>query len=100
MASYIRNPVRPPAKPFVPQHGMSSQTPASQHLVASSLGPLRFSTKRRAGTRKKKRAAGTARSARARRTTSRRSTGRSKAHLVKGSAAAKRYMAKIRRKKK
>lgn len=82
--------------PFIPQHGMSQQSPAVQHFIGSNVG-IRIgsgSKKKRARRVKSARAAGTARRAKARRTSS-----RTKGRLVKGSKAAKAYMAKIRRKR-
>jgi len=73
--------------------GFAQQTPATQALFqrAGRKGGLRSAAKRRRSTKKKAvRATG-----RKRRTRTTR-----KARLVKGSAAAKRYMASIRRKRK
>lgn len=91
---------------FVPQHGMSSQSPATQHLIATAVGNYAVSGGTRRTKKKRARAAGTAKRAKrsgARKATARRTTARSSrgaARLVKGSAAAKRYMAKIRKLKK
>jgi len=81
---------------FVPQHGMGSQTPAVQHAIRTAvagLGRMTSGVRRR---RKKKAAAATRRARRTGTSTRRRSGSR----LIKGSAAAKRYMAKIRRMRK
>jgi len=84
------------------QQGWSQQTPAIQSLLRSAVGGMRRasgSSKRRkkkksAGAKRAKRSAGG--SKKAKRATSR----GKKARLVKGSAAAKAYMAKIRKKRK
>lgn len=87
---------------FVPQHGMNSQTGAVQHLIRTAVGAAVGSTTRR---RKKKATAAPA----ARRTKggrrgstshSTRKRSKSRVRLVKGSAAAKRFMAKLRAKRK
>lgn len=72
--------------------GFAQQTPATQALFqrAGRIGGTRSATRRR----KRKATAKRAAPKRRRRTTSK------KARLVKGSAAAKRYMASIRRKRK
>jgi len=73
------------------------QTPATTAIIQSALGMRRGSsngTKRRKGTKKKR----AARAAPARRASGSRKS--KPARLVKGSAAAKAYMAKIRRKRK
>lgn len=75
-------------------------TPAQQVLGNAFMGGKKLGTakrKRRSGSKKK-----AARASGARRKTARRKTARRgrKARLVKGSAAAKRYMAKIRRMRK
>jgi UPF0716 family protein affecting phage T7 exclusion len=71
--------------------GWGSQTPAVQALIPSNRRKVRRKTTRRKTTRRKK--------APARRRTARKSYSRKKkpARLVKGSAAAKRHMAKLRR---
>jgi hypothetical protein len=70
------------------------QTAASQHLAAKASG-------RRGGLRgARKRRKARAKVASAPRRRRKTATRRVKARLVKGSAAAKRYMAKIRRKRK
>lgn len=72
--------------------GFAQQTAATQALFqrAGRKGGLRSARKRRKTKAKTKRA----------KTTRRRTTRGKKARLVKGSAAAKRYMASIRRKRK
>lgn len=72
--------------------GFAQQTPATQAMFqrAGRKGGLRSARKRRKTKAKTKRA----------KTTRRRTTRGKKARLVKGSAAAKRYMASIRRKRK
>lgn len=71
--------------------GFAQQTPATQALFqrAGRVGGQRSAAKRR----KRKKTA-------AKKTTRRRTRGKKRARLVKGSAAAKRYMASIRRKRK
>lgn len=71
--------------------GFAQQTPATQALFqrAGRVGGMRSAAKRR----KRKKTA-------AKKTTRRRTRGKKRARLVKGSAAAKRYMASIRRKRK
>lgn len=72
--------------------GFAQQTPATQALFqrAGSKGGKRSAKRRKTAKRKT-----------AKRKTTRRTTKRRKAaRLVKGSAAAKRYMARIRRKRK
>lgn len=83
------------------QHGMNQQTPAVQNTL-SVLRTQRVSA-RRMKTPAQKRYASSLRGAKKSRKRSagsskrRASSGRSPARLVKGSAAAKAYMAKIRR---
>lgn len=79
----------------IPQQGMSQATSAMQQLYRAGLGVAR--AVRSAGRRRKKRAASSSGS-RKRRATSRK--GGKLKRLVKGSAAAKAYMAKIRKKRK
>lgn len=73
--------------------GFAQQTPATQALFqrAGRNGGLRSAAKRRRKSKKKAAAAPRRR---------RRANGKRPARLVKGSAAAKRYMASIRRKRK
>jgi hypothetical protein len=73
------------------QQGMNQQTAATQNIIRQAIGgrSANRSTRRRSRT-KKKRAVRTARKAK---------SGK-RARLVKGSRAAKAYMAKIRRKRK
>jgi len=81
------------------QQGWNQQTATIQHLIRSATGALRSGGgRRRRGNRKGKKnrvavrvSVGGGRRRRAR---------RGRARLVKGSAAAKRYMASIRRKRK
>lgn len=77
------------------QQGWSQQTPAVRALLAGAMGSQRSSngTKRRRSTRK-------ASSKRSKRRSKRTVKRGKRARLVKGSAAAKAYMAKIRRKRK
>lgn len=78
------------------QQGWSQQTPAVQTLLSQAFG-----TVKRAGTKKRRKKATSTRS-RKRSASSRKraSSSRKKpARLVKGSAAAKRYMASIRKKR-
>ena len=93
-------------KPFVPQHGFNSQSPAAQHLIAGAAFPgLRTrSAPNVSGRRKKKATAASAakrgkrkRSSAAPRKASRSRRATKPAYLVKGSAAAKRKMAKLRK---
>jgi hypothetical protein len=75
------------------QQGMNQQTPAVIHLIRTAVGRVaRSGTKRRRKGSKKKHVARRARGKSTRRT-------KRPARLVKGSAAAKRYMASIRRKR-
>lgn len=75
--------------------GMGQMTPAMQQTIRKvSGGTARASGPKRSRGRKKKRAA-----PRAKKRTTKRTSGKKK-RLVKGSAAAKAYMAKIRRKRK
>jgi len=106
---------------FVAQHGMSSQTGAVQHLIRTAVGAAvtgavgrrrkkkmsaRMPGQRRRGTARRQ-ASSRASAARVRPSAlSRRRNGRRAgknrvpSRLVKGSLAAKRYMAKIRRMRK
>jgi len=82
-------------KPIVPPGGfagLNQQTPATQKLFADAVRPK---VRRKRRTKKKP----VRRKKVARRTTTRRKVARKKkpARLVKGSAAAKRHMAKLRR---
>ena len=83
-------------KVYVPPNGFVGS--ASQTMATQMIGAPRTAPARRKRATKKRAAA----PARKRRTTARRATSSSKrpARLVKGSAAAKRYMASIRRKRK
>ena len=74
------------------QQGMNQQTAAVTNLIRTAFGQRAARPRRKSA--KKKRAAPRARKA------GKRSSKKKAARLVKGSAAAKRYMAKIRRKKK
>jgi hypothetical protein len=80
---------------FVPQHGMNQQTPASQHLVTTAVGNYLA-----APGRKKKRTARAAVTARAAKRSGRKSKRKVKrtsgGKFTKGSAAARRHMAKLR----
>lgn len=81
-----------------PQVWLANMTPAQQALYSMARGgrPSTGRRKRRAGKTKTMRR----RKARASAASPRRRKRRGSARLVKGSAAAKRYMAKIRRKRK
>jgi len=92
---------------FVPQHGMNSQTPAVQHAIRLAVGSAGGVLSSRPTIRRKKKAtaASAARATKRGRRTSRNtrklsSSSAKPARLVKGSAAAKRYMAKLRAKRK
>jgi hypothetical protein len=97
---------------FVPSHGMNSQSPAVRHLISTAVGTAARAIGGTTSRRKKKataasaarRTRGAARTSRKRKSTraARRSTrtASTRAHLVKGSLAAKRYMAKLRKKRK
>ena len=76
--------------------GMAQQTPAVQQQFAQAAGRRGGMTTQRRR-RRKAASSSTVRTRTKRRRTTRRARGR--AHLVKGSAAAKRYMARIRRKR-
>lgn len=84
------------SRTFVAQHGMNSHTPAVQHLIRTAVGAMVTG-----GTRRKKKMSSRVSSNPRRRRKARTGAKRSgrPARLVKGSAAAKRYMAKIRRKR-
>lgn len=74
--------------------GFAQQTPCTQKLFSDAMGG------RRSGVRRKRKATtkATTKKRRTKRATARRTARRSKpARLVKGSAAAKRHMAKLRR---
>lgn len=78
---------------FIPPGGFAGaaqQVPAVKQSMARAAGRVATRGKR---TRRKKKAAAAPR----RRKATRRKTSKSAARLVKGSAAAKRYMAKIRK---
>lgn len=77
--------------------GFSQMTPASQRSLGSGLRAVR-ATKSRSGKRAKKRYAKNARTIGGKKRAKK--SGKKAARLVKGSAAAKAYMAKIRRKRK
>lgn len=79
------------------QQGWSQQTPAARQIIQSGMGAMRAAKSRRRAKRSggatskkpKKRAASSTRSSKKK--------GRSiSARMIKGSAAAKRYMAKLR----
>lgn len=82
--------------------GFGQQTPATQQLFQAA-GRLGATTRSRPKRRRKKAASSSSAPRRKRRSTTARKPTRArrkgKARLVKGSAAAKRYMAKIRRKR-
>jgi len=97
-------------KPVVLPHGTAHKTPASSQLIRLGIGAVRSvlgggtgrKKKMSSGVRRKTRRSGssqTGRSRSARRSTSSRRS-KSSARLVKGSAAAKRHMAKIRKMRK
>lgn len=83
------------------QQGWSQQTPAAIQIIRSGFGAAR-SLVRRARSKKRSRASSTStgRKSRKRASSSRKRGSSSKRRLVKGSAAAKAYMAKIRAKRK
>jgi hypothetical protein len=102
MAQYDpHNPLHPPQnKPAVLPHGASHHTPATQHLLKLATGVAKSLI---GGRRKKKRTASATKTPRRRRrsrTTKSAGTARGKAHLVKGSSAAKSHMAKLRKMRK
>lgn len=77
------------------QQGWSQQTPAAIQIIRQGLGRLQS---RASGRRSKRSKAATSRKPRKRaRTSSKRSSRSKPARLVKGSAAAKAYMARIRK---
>jgi hypothetical protein len=78
-------------KPVVLPHGTAHNTPAFKHLTNLVLGTATKS--RSTGKRRTRKASASSSGSRKRH---RRSSG-SKAHLVKGSAAAKKHMASIRK---
>lgn len=103
---HMINPARPKhMKPAVVQHGVAHGTPAFRQIHALAMGGSAAAGGRR---RKKKaspsRAPAHSKSASARRSrgrksssrVSRRSVPRGKAHMVKGSSAARRHMARLR----
>lgn len=71
--------------------GAGSQTPAVQHMTSKAMGPARRKKRRKKVAKK--------RPTTRRRVAKKRATGSKKkpARLVKGSAAAKRHMAKLRK---
>jgi hypothetical protein len=93
-------------KPVVLPHGTAHKTPASSQLIRLGLGAVKSVLG--GASRKKKMSSGVRSTTRRRRSSSkgtstggsRRSRSKSSARLVKGSAAAKKYMAKIRKMKK
>lgn len=88
----------PPNKPRVPPNGFAGQ---SQQTAAAQATFGLTPTLRGAPPRRRRRRRKVARTSSRRRTRStRRTSSRKRAHLVKGSAAAKRYMAKLRRMRK
>lgn len=78
--------------------GFGQQSVATQVLFNKAVGPAR--KKRRKKVAKKKRRVAKRRAAPTRRKKATRSRGKKPARLVKGSAAAKRHMAKLRRMRK
>lgn len=93
------------SRSFVAQHGMSSHTPAVQHLIRTAVGALVTGGRRRKKKMSSRLSAKTAKRSRRRLSRVRSRSGKrarrgAAARLVKGSAAAKRYMAKIRRMRK
>ena len=91
------------ATPKIPPNGFigtGSQTAAVQQMINRAMGPKRRTTKKRRKKVARKRPTRRRASTRARstKTGSRSARGRKKpAHMVKGSAAAKRHMAKLRK---
>jgi len=88
--------VKPPVLP----HGNNQQSPATQHLIGTALGsiPGTRTAQKKSGRVSKRGRARTASAAGRRRRKASRSSKR--AHMVKGSAAAKRHMAKLRKMRK
>lgn len=82
------------------QQGWNQQSPAAQQIIRAGLGAARAISSRR---RTKRSRAATSRKRSKRARSSKRasnSTRRTKSRLVKGSAAAKAYMAKLRKMRK
>lgn len=77
--------------------GLNQQTAATLQIIRQGMGVTR-GTRKRTSKRRKSRTTTKTRTKRAKRRKT--GTSRKAARLVKGSAAAKRYMAKIRRKRK
>jgi hypothetical protein len=89
---------------LIPIQGMGQMTPAQQNTIRKAAGGTarasgRKRSKGRKRTRSKKRAAPRAKKRSTKRAT-KRSSGKRGSRLVKGSAAAKAYMKKIRGKRK
>lgn len=83
------------------QQGWAQQTPAVQTMLSAAMGGMRRAPSRTVSARKKaKRRKANASARGARRSARNSSSGKRPARLVKGSAAAKRYMASIRKKRK
>jgi len=84
----------------IPQQGWSQQTPAARAIISAGYSaPKRASTRRSASSRtgsrtRRKKRAGSSKKRKLK------SAGKKLKRLVKGSAAAKAYMAKIRKKRK
>lgn len=97
-------------KPVVLPHGTAHKTPASSQLIRLGIGAVRsvlggrkkkMSSRVRSSTRRSRSVSRSSRRSNTRTNRSRRNTRSSRpSRLVKGSAAAKRYMAKIRKLKK
>lgn len=81
------------------QQGWNQQSPAAQQIIRSGLGVARSTVSRRRSKSSKART-GKRRSKRASSSKRRSSTSRKLQRLVKGSAAAKAYMARLRKMRK
>lgn len=77
--------------------GVGQMSPASQSILSRAAGPGRGL---RNGGRKRKRSSAKKKGVRASGARKRKSSSSRKAYMVKGSAAAKKYMAKLRRMRK
>lgn len=99
MDVHMTNPARPKArKPAVVQHGVAHGTPAFRQIHSLAMGGTSSTgTRKRRSTGKKKAAAAPATRTRKAKSPRRATAARSgKAQLVKGSAAARKYMASLR----
>jgi hypothetical protein len=93
-------------KPVILPHGTAHKTPAAQTLVRLATGLVRATTRRKkkvsSGVSRSRKAAGSRSRVSSKRARSRKRSGGSSrsAHLVKGSAAAKRRMSALRKMRK